>query len=231
MPLFPHQKSSATKPLIRFYGRRLLRPVGQVLAGKQAQLDEAFGLTPHNVVHWPLVPNVPEHWLEIGFGGGEHLVGLAQAHPHVGLIGAEAFLNGVAQAYGHMLAVGVQNVRIWPDDVRLLLPFLPNGCLQRIYLLFPDPWPKKRHVKRRMLQQNVLAQFARVLAKGGQLNVATDHADLGLWMQEQLDLSPHFSIVRQASTPPDFWVTTRYQQKALDAGRDAVFISAVHSGL
>ena len=226
MPLFPHQKSTANSPLIRFYGRRFIRPLGQILAQKQAQLKQAFGLTPHNVEHWPLVPQAAEHSLEIGFGGAEHLVGLAQAHPHVGLIGAEAFLNGVAQAYGQMAATGVQNVRVWPDDVRLLLPFLPDYCLQRIYLLFPDPWPKKRHVKRRMLQQNVLAQFARVLAKGGQLNVATDHADLAAWMQEQLDLSPHFSIVRQAGTPPDFWVTTRYQQKALDAGRAAVFITA-----
>lgn len=231
MSLFDHQTSTPDNPLIRFYGRRFIRPLGKILANKQANLESAFGLTLYNVTTWPLVPQAREHWLEIGFGGGEHLVGLAQQHPDMGLIGAEAFMNGVAQAYGYVADTGVQNVRIWPDDVRLLLPSLPDGCLQRIYLLFPDPWPKKRHTKRRMLQQDILAQFARVLAKGGQLNVATDHVDLGLWMQEQLELSPHFNIVRQADTPPDFWVTTRYQQKALDAGRGAVFIRAVHSGL
>jgi tRNA (guanine-N7-)-methyltransferase len=136
-------------------------------------------------------------------------------------------MNGVAQAYGYVAETGVKNVRIWPDDVRLLLPSLPHGCLQRIYLLFPDPWPKKRHTKRRMLQPNVLAQFARVLAKGGQLLVATDHDNLGVWMHERLELTPHFNDVRQTHVPPDFWVTTRYQQKAIDAGRKSVFISAV----
>ncbi|KAF0146648.1 MAG: tRNA (guanine-N7-)-methyltransferase [Rhodospirillaceae bacterium] len=90
-------------------------------------------------------------WLEIGFGGGEHLATQAHRHPEVGFIGCEVFINGIARALAHIEAGGLVNVRLFPDDVRLFLPTLPEGCLERVFLLFPDPWPKKRHAHRRFV--------------------------------------------------------------------------------
>ncbi len=121
-----------------------------------------------------LFPDRRPLWLEIGFGGGEHLAEQAAAHPDRGLIGCEPYISGVARLLALAEAQGLTNLRIVVDDARLLLEALPDGCLERIFVLFPDPWPKARHHKRRIVNPATAAQFARLLQPGGELRLATD---------------------------------------------------------
>ena len=121
-------------------------------------------------------------WLEIGFGGGEHLAALAAAHPEVGLLGVEPFINGVAKLLRAIEDRGLGNVRILMDDARLLLKALPGDSIERAFVLFPDPWPKLRHHKRRIVNTETVAELARVIRPGGELRLATDDPDYARWM-------------------------------------------------
>ena len=115
-------------------------------------------------------------WLEIGFGGGEQLIAQAAAHPEAGFIGCEPYLSGVARLLSLVEQRDLDNIRLVIDDARLLVRAQPDGCLQRVFVLFPDPWPKKRHHKRRLINPETAAEIARVLAVGGELRLATDDA-------------------------------------------------------
>jgi tRNA (guanine-N7-)-methyltransferase len=167
-------------------------------------------------------------WLEIGFGGGEHLAEQAAAHPDRGLIGCEPFISGVARLLALAEARALTNLRIVVDDARLLLDALPDGCLERIFVLFPDPWPKARHHKRRIVNVATAAQFARLLAPGGELRLATD--DMGYARAMLLALLPVRELAWQARCPSDWrarpadWPATRYDDKAREAGRPCVFL-------
>ncbi len=167
-------------------------------------------------------------WLEIGFGGGEHLAAQAAAHPEVGLIGCEPYINGVARLVAHVAASGLGNVRIVIDDARLLLAALPDGCLARLFVLFPDPWPKLRHHKRRIVNPATVAEFVRLLRPGGELRLATDDPDYASAMLACLQRAP--ALAWQARRPADWrtrpedWPPTRYEQKALAAGRQPVYL-------
>ena len=121
-----------------------------------------------------LKPDAAEVWLEIGFGGGEHMAAQAARRPEVLILGAEPFQNGVASAVRHVEEQGLSNVRIEDGDARALMERLPDGCLTRIFVLFPDPWPKARHHKRRLIQAETVAEFVRLLAPGGRLRFASD---------------------------------------------------------
>ncbi len=170
-----------------------------------------------------LFPRTPESLhLEIGFGGGEHLAAQALAHPEVGFIGCEPFVNGVAHLLG-LIEEHHDNIRLWPDDARVLLGALPEACIERVFILFPDPWPKSRHHKRRLIQTALLAALARVMKPGAELRLATDHADYLTWMLERLLASPDFAwTARSASDwrePPPGWVRTQYQDWAEREGR------------
>ncbi len=167
------------------------------------------------------------YWLEIGFGGGEHLAWQAARHRAIGLIGCEPFVNGVVAALGHIQAAGLANVRLWPDPVLPLLEALPDAAFGRIFVLFPDPWPKLRHRKRRLVQRPVLDLLACLLVDGGELRIATDDPDYRRWiLAETLDHGAfEWSARRPADwreRPPD-WPPTRYELKARAAGRDSVF--------
>ncbi len=168
------------------------------------------------------------HWLEIGFGGGEHLVWQASHHPDVGLIGSEPFVNGMVSALGHIKAAGVANVRLWPEPAAALLDALPDGGLERVFVLFPDPWPKVRHHKRRFIQRANLDRLARLMAPGAELRVATDDPDYGHWILAALLDHPAFAWL--ARRPADWrerpadWPPTRYEAKARAAGRNPVFL-------
>src|SRR5690606_33622725 len=135
-------------------------------------LPESGGIDPGT-----LFPDGRPLWLEIGFGGGEHLAAQAAAHPDRGLIGCEPYVSGVARLLAVAEAQELANLRIVVDDARALLAALPDGCLERIFVLFPDPWPKARHHKRRIVNPATAAQFARLLQPGGELRLATD--DMG----------------------------------------------------
>jgi len=165
-------------------------------------------------------------WLEVGFGGGEHLAQLAESHPDIGLIGCEVFKNGIASLLGHVQARALgSNVRIFPEDVRLLLPALPDASLGRVFVLFPDPWPKTRHAYRRFISPEILDVLARVLENGGELRVASDDPVYVAWAARHLEAHPAFEKVLatadRAEVPAD-WPATRYEQKCI-TGRAPMF--------
>lgn len=164
-------------------------------------------------------------WLEIGFGGGEHLAWQAAHNPDVGLIGAEVFQNGVASLLGHASEAGLTNVRIWPEDVRALVPCFPAACFERVFVLFPDPWPKKRHQDRRFVSQSNLDQIARLLVDGGILRIGTDDETYKAWAIEQMEQRADFVLLSKDTTKkPADWPATRYEMKAVEVGRIPVFL-------
>ncbi len=180
--------------------------------------------------------------LEIGFGDGIHLAGQAQNNPNIGFIGVEVFQNGVANLL--TLITGVKdgknlpekftltegredNIRIFDDDARLLFNEIPDGFVDRVFLLFPDPWPKKRHSDRRFVNQSNLKELARIIKKGGILRIATDHKVYKSWVLRTMHQCPDFIWTAKCSNDwrnePVDWVKTKYQQKALREGRKPVF--------
>ncbi len=162
-------------------------------------------------------------WLEIGFGGGEHMVHQAALHPEVGLIGCEPFINGVAMLLGKIREAGVENLAIHPGDVRDLFDVLPDASIARAFLLYPDPWPKKRHHRRRFVNPEFLDPLARVMQPGAILRVATDIEDYVRQTLEQLMRHPNFDWLAEGPDdwrqPWDDWESTRYEKKALREGR------------
>jgi tRNA (guanine-N7-)-methyltransferase len=157
-------------------------------------------------------------WLEVGFGGGEHLVHMAEAYPDIGIIGCEPYVNGIAMLLGKARAAGVANMRIHPGDVRSLFEVLPAASVAKAFLNYPDPWPKARHHRRRFVTQGYLAAFARVMAPGAEFRVATDIEDYVRQTLEEVPLAG-FELVDQGSVAWDDWISTRYEIKALREGR------------
>jgi tRNA (guanine-N7-)-methyltransferase len=171
---------------------------------------------------------VREVRLEIGFGGAEHLLAAARAEPEVGFIGCEPFVNGMVKALTVIDAEGIDNIRLWDEDAGLLLPRLPEGSLARVDLFYPDPWPKRRQRKRRFISVATLGQIARVLRPGGQFRFASDIDDYVGWTLARLAAVPHL-VWRPADAddwrmPFEGWVRTRYEAKALKAGRRASYL-------
>lgn len=159
-------------------------------------------------------------WLEIGFGGGEHLVHMAAANPKVTILGAEPYVNGIAMLLGKIRQAGVTNLALHPGDVRDLFDVLPDACLSKAFLNYPDPWPKARHHRRRFVTHGYLQSLARTCAPGAEFRVATDIPD---YVRQTLEEVPPagFDLVRQAGLGEawDDWLSTRYEQKALREGR------------
>ncbi len=165
----------------------------------------------------------PELWLEIGFGGGEHLAARARANPGIGFIGCEPFLNGMAKLLAVVDQENLENIRVWDDDITKLLPHLPAGAFRVVSILYPDPWPKRRQRKRRLVSDETLAALARVIAPGGELRFATDIDDYAGWALARVLRSPDFRW--RAAGPDEWrrpwagWPGTRYEAKALREGR------------
>lgn len=170
-------------------------------------------------------------WFEIGFGGGEHLVEQASRHPDINFIGCEPYVNGMAKLLAAIDKAKLANLRLYDGDARLVLEKLPDACIERLFILFPDPWPKVRHHKRRLVSQNGLALFHSKLSPDGLLRLATDHEEYGAWMMEQLLASGKFKWTAKTSSdwkvPATDWVVTRYQTKAEADGRSALFLDWV----
>jgi tRNA (guanine-N7-)-methyltransferase len=166
---------------------------------------------------------VRDVWLEIGFGGGEHLAWQLEANPDVGVIGCEPFIRGVAGIIKRLDESGENlraRLRIHNDDARFALDWLPEASIGRVFVLFPDPWPKKRHRKRRLLNPDVLTALARVMRRGAMLRFATDIADYGDMVEEHMAPRMDFAAAPGllAERPAD-WPITRYEQKAIAASR------------
>ena len=158
-------------------------------------------------------------WLEIGFGAGEHLAWQGARHPDIGLIGCEPFVNGVSSLLKRIDEGGLDNIRIHPDDARPLIESLPEASIARCFLLFPDPWPKARHHRRRFVRLETLDSLARILTDGAEFRIASDDSGLVDWMLYQLRRHPAFrwSATRAQDwrTRPEDWPPTRYEAKAL----------------
>jgi tRNA (guanine-N7-)-methyltransferase len=167
-------------------------------------------------------------WLEIGFGGGEHLSAQALRHPNIGFIGCEPFVNGVASLVVHIQAHDLSNIRVVKDDAKVLIRKLPDQSVGCIFVLFPDPWPKKRHHKRRIIQDAVIDEFTRILKQGGRVCMATDHEEYGVWMQSVMARHPQFCLDMEGRASvkdrPQDWPQTRYEQKGIRQGRGSVYL-------
>ncbi|MCE8539160.1 tRNA (guanosine(46)-N7)-methyltransferase TrmB [Ruegeria pomeroyi] len=223
-------KTTPDRPRRNFYGRikgKTLKP------NQRTYLDEDLTPLSPGPVSWQDNPSRQpldldalfggrETWLEIGFGGGEHLVHQAASNPGIGIIGAEPYINGVAMLLGKIRAAGADNVRVHPGDVRDLFDVLPAQSIARAFLLYPDPWPKKRHHRRRFVTPEHLEPLARVLKPGAIFRVATDIPD---YVRQTLEEVPRAGFEWLAEAPGDWrqpwgdWISTRYEQKALREGR------------
>ncbi|MBP1807321.1 tRNA (guanine(46)-N(7))-methyltransferase TrmB [Rubellimicrobium aerolatum] len=212
-----------------FYGRtrgKTLRPL------QRERLEEVLprltlrGVTREENPARAVLEGVPEPlWLEIGFGGGEHLVHMAKAYPEVTILGAEPYVNGIAQFLGKLEAEGVGNVRVHPGDARDLLEVLPEGCLGRAFLNYPDPWPKARHHRRRFVTPEPLGLLARAMARGAEFRVATDIED---YVRQTLEEVPQagFELLRGPTDDAwGDWTRTRYEAKALREGRSPHYMT------
>jgi tRNA (guanine-N7-)-methyltransferase len=169
-----------------------------------------------------------EIWLEIGFGGGEHLAAQAASHRDIGMIGCEVFENGIAKLLGEIARQDLANIRILTDDARLLLAALPAESIGRVFILFPDPWPKQRHHKRRIVARPILDRLAEIMADGAELRLATDDVDYLGWMLARVPAHSAFDWLADGpedwrSRPAD-WPATRYEAKAITAGRRPYFL-------
>ena len=172
---------------------------------------------------------VREVWLEIGFGSGEHLLWQAEQNPEIGFIGCEPFINGVAALLGSVEDRGLKTVLIHDGDARDVLAWLPEGTIARAFILFPDPWPKKRQVKRRLVSPELVAALARVMAPGGELRFASDDADYAGQALLAVKQSGAFQWLAAKAADwqvrPADWPGTRYERKALSEGRKPVYLS------
>jgi tRNA (guanine-N7-)-methyltransferase len=205
-------------PPLRSYGRVKSRTLKPRQAGLVETLlpDLSIALAPEGAIELPAGRRVI---LEIGFGGGEHLVGHAGADPTALFLGAEPFLNGVASCLRHIQESGVANVRLHHGDARDLIARLPSARLDRVDILFPDPWPKTRHWKRRLIQSDFVAALARVLRPGGEVRFATDWNAYAAWTLERFVREPRFEWLAVCAAdwrgPWPGHVRTRYERKAL----------------
>jgi len=168
-----------------------------------------------------------EVWLEIGYGGAEHLIWQAIQNPHVGLIGCEVFEDGVVKALASIEEQGINNVKLAVEDARDILRWLPENSLARVFILFPDPWPKRRHVKRRLVSGHLFPLLLRAMTPGAELRIATDIGDYARTMLLAVRAFP--GLAWEASGPEDWrargpgWPATRYERKALAEGRRCYF--------
>jgi tRNA (guanine-N7-)-methyltransferase len=217
---------------LRSYGRRRARTpsarkkaLWEGLLPRVAMPGDAPALADLPALFTPPVRAV---WLEIGFGGGEHLVWQAEQHRDIGFIGCEPFEDGVVKLLSAMEQRSLANIRVHPDDARPLLRLLPAVSIGRTFILFPDPWPKRRHHKRRLVSAATLGELARIMAPGAELRIATDVGPYASGILRAIRACPSFQWTAAGSQdwrqrPPD-WPPTRYEQKATADGRRCYYL-------
>ena len=223
------RKSPSGAPWRNFYGRLHGKGLRESQKGYMRDLEE-IGL---GGVGWDENPGrdaldlaaifgPKPVWLEVGFGGGEHMVHQAVSNPDVGIIGAEPYINGVAMLLGKIRRAGAENIRVHPGDARDLMDVLPADSVAKAFLLYPDPWPKKRHHRRRFVTPEHLEPLHRALVPGAEFRIATDIPD---YVRQALEEVPKAGFVWLAERAEDWrrpwghWIPTRYEQKALREGR------------
>ncbi len=238
--LFPSLALTADRPPLaegipdRLYGRRR----GHVLRPRQQRLMDLT--LPRLTLTDPARPfphPVAGLWLEVGFGGGEHAYALSRANPDVGYIASEVFENGLCSLLTRLAPDGAEdsaplppNLRLWPRDARHLVAALPEAALDKLILLFPDPWPKARHAKRRFVNATLLPAIARVLRPGGEWRIASDDPTYQAWVRDTLAAQEFFAVPPPATARPEGWPGTRYEAKALREGRTPLYWSLTRRG-
>lgn len=223
-------------PWRNFYGRFKGKGLRKI---QEAYLEEDLAQLSPGAVGWEENPERDnldlkalfgdkDVWLEIGFGGGEHMVHQAVQNPQVGFIGCEPYINGVAMLLGKIRTAGADNIRVHPSDVRDMFDVLPEASISRAFLLYPDPWPKKRHHRRRFVTPEHIEPLARVLKPGAIFRVATDIPD---YVRQTLEQVPRCGFEWLAEGPQDWrapwddWISTRYEQKAFREGRTPHYLT------
>lgn len=171
--------------------------------------------------------NKKEIWLEIGFGDGGHLAKQAELNPEIGFIGSEVFTNGVAGFLKKAKEKEIDNVRVFFGDARLLLDKLPKSSLDGVYILYPDPWPKSRHNKKRIISQELFRALGGAIKQDGRLIIASDHDDYKIWIKKHLEETEHFLKDCITEEAPEGWIKTKYQMKAEKIGQGSMFFSYV----
>jgi len=217
---------------LQWYGRRRghkLRP------NRQALIDDLLPKLRIKLPHANLLDldtlfdsTVREIWLEIGFGSGEHLASHARLNPDIGFIGCEPYLNGVAHHLSLIAHDKLNNVRIFDDDARKLFRVLPDSVFDRVYALYSDPWPKKRHQRRRFISFETVNSLSRIMKNGAQLRLASDHMGYISWMLEHLSRCPELEWQARSKQdwekPPVDWIQTRYEKKAINKGISSAYL-------
>ncbi|MEW6437247.1 MAG: tRNA (guanosine(46)-N7)-methyltransferase TrmB [Pseudomonadota bacterium] len=223
-------------PAARLYGRRKGKKLSAHQQGLLENLLPRLALDPSRPIAdaTALFPHAPKDiWLEIGFGGGEHLAAEAAAHPDCGFIGCEFFENGVVKALSLIAGQDLGNIRLYQGDAGAIIDTLPAQSLAGAYLLYPDPWPKRRQRKRRFLSDEMLKRLARILRPQAEIRFATDIDDNAAWTLARALRAPDFEW--RAKTAQDWrepwagWASTRYEAKALAAGRRPVYLTFVRN--
>ncbi|MDA5095518.1 tRNA (guanine(46)-N(7))-methyltransferase TrmB [Aliiroseovarius sp. KMU-50] len=229
-------KHQSGAPWRNFYGRLKGKHLRD---SQQGYLDEDLTALSPGAVGWdenpdrtPIDPKAlfgdKPVWLETGFGGGEHMVHQAASNPDVGIIGCEPYINGVAMLLGKIRDAKCDNIAVHPGDVRDLFDVLPDESIDKAFLLYPDPWPKKRHHRRRFVTPEYLEPFQRVLKPGAEFRVATDIPD---YVRQTLEEVPKAGFEWLGESPTDWrepwsdWISTRYEQKALREGRTPHYLT------
>jgi len=224
---------------LRYYGRRKSRPLKP---RQQRLMEDLLPPLEINEDDAPLLrdptrlfaPPPDAMALEIGFGGGEHLAHLAGERPGWGFIGCEPFINGIAKLLVAVEENNLANIRIWPDDARYLLPLAGDGAFDEIYILYPDPWPKKRHHRRRFINAENIAHFHRLLKPGGMVYFASDIPHYVSWTLKHFRAHGGFEWLAESADdwrkPWPGWPSTRYEAKALREGRSPAYLRFARKG-
>ena len=211
---------SSERPVFQFYGRRKGKPLRRHHVGLMDSLLPQVAVD----IAAPLANVGQRCWLEIGFGGGEHLAHQAALNHDVTIFGAEPYLNGVAKLMAEIEERKLTNVRVHYGDARALLEALPDHCFERVYLLYPDPWPKARQNKRRFVSPENLIQIHRVLKPSGQFWFASDIEDYVAWTREHVAAHAEFREEGDPTQAFENWIQTRYEAKAVREGRGSSYL-------
>lgn len=217
-----------------FFGRRkgkgMSKAKEDLIANRMPDFAITLPPTGEKIDFAKLFDFTPSKYIfEIGYGDGEHLINMAIKNPSVAFIGTEVFVNGNASMLKKIIENNLKNVRIFPDDVNLLFPFIPNDVFDTIFVLYPDPWPKNRNQERRMINKNNVSLFAKFLHHGGNLFVASDHPVYIPWVLFTMQNQDIFEWTATKSAdftnPPQNWETTRYEQKAIIENRKPIYLN------
>jgi tRNA (guanine-N7-)-methyltransferase len=226
------RSAEALSPTSLLHGRRKGKKLGVRHTGLLRDLSPAVTFDASRPIPDPanLFAGRPAPlWLEIGFGSGEHLAAAACRHPQVNFIGCESFLNGIAKALELIEDRGLGNIRLHDGDARTVIEALPAQSVERVYLLYPDPWPKRRQHKRRFVSEETLASLARIMCPGAELRFATDVDDYAGWTLARVLASPDFAwraeAARDWQEPWPEWPGTRYEAKAKAEGRRPAYLA------